>query len=118
MGVLSDVSPLAAILLITAAFALVGGLIVLGLRQRPTLEIPPRPWPEPVPMSPQQRRLHFGLFLGGWMCWLGALVGAVADIRWLVLVGWSLFLAVYAVRLFMNVRRAIKARRSRPPLAR
>jgi len=36
---------------------IVGTLIFIGLRQRPMLEIPPKPWPEPEPLPAWTQRL-------------------------------------------------------------
>src|SRR5712691_5657779 len=44
---------------LTVVFAaLIGGLILLGLRQRLTLEVPPRHWPKSVAAPPVLRRLR------------------------------------------------------------
>jgi hypothetical protein len=110
---LARVSSLVAVLFVVGAVGLVPGLIVIGLRQRLELEIPPRTWPEPRPMSPTQRRVYVGLFLIGLGFWAVATIGAVANIQWLIVLGMSLFLAALLARVGISLHRAMEVRRAR-----
>jgi hypothetical protein len=109
---LAEASPLVAILFIAGAVGLVATVILIGLRQRLELEIPPHTWPEPPPMTATERRAYIGLFGVGMVFWGVAVVGAFLDARWLVVLGMSLFLAAFLARVGITFRRAMRIRRA------
>jgi hypothetical protein len=104
-----------AVTVISLFVVVVAGLILIGLRQRPLLEVPARPWPEPIPMPPVYLRL--------WILGLAALlvgctsfaVLSIAGFRTaglvLVAVGFAVWLASLVVRLAMSIGIALRARK-------
>jgi hypothetical protein len=110
---LAEVSPLVAVVFILGAVGLVAALIVIGLRRRLELEIPPRTWAEPPPMTPTQRRIYLGLFFVGLTFWGVGLIGAIADINWMVVLGMSLWIGLILARMGFSLFRAVQFRRAR-----
>jgi hypothetical protein len=111
---LAEVSALVAILFIVGSVGFVAALILVGLRQRPELEIPPRPMPKvPPPLTPGQVRIHVGLLLVGMGFWVVGLIGAITDARWLVFLGMSVFFVLILARVGFSIYRVVQDRRGR-----
>ena len=99
-----------AILLISFAFALIAFLMFVGWRQRPTLEIPPSPWPQsPESLLPAHywplRILPLSLYLLGV---LAMLVSREVGIG-IVMLG----VACAFLRTALVIRAGLRASRSR-----
>jgi hypothetical protein len=108
---LASASPLVAGLLIAGAVALVAALIIIGMRQRLELEIPPKRWAEPPPISTRCRRERVAFFTLTQVCLVLGVAGALAHIGWLIGLGLGAFAAAYLIRIWITVRWAIRARR-------
>jgi hypothetical protein len=106
-----------AVTVISLFVVVVAGLILIGLRQRPLLEVPARPWPEPIPMPPVYLRL--------WILGLGALLAGCLGFAILSLVGFrtgglvmialgfAVWFASLLVRLAISIRVALRQHRKR-----
>src|SRR5580765_3564322 len=108
---------MAAAVLIPLFVVLIGGLMFVGWRSRPPLEIPPRRWPV-YELSPAERRLRIRLRLIGLAAYLAG-IGAFAALQgtrlrtagWVLLgVGTSTYLATWITRIVIGVRRAREVR--------
>jgi hypothetical protein len=100
---------------IGAFVALVGGLIYLGVRQRPMLEIRAKPWGESPPLPAWLGRLRIagllsfvtGVLLFLVMGWLGFRTAG----RILVAIGWSFYFASLVIRIAVLAWLALKSRK-------
>jgi hypothetical protein len=101
---------------LTVVFAaLIGGLILLGLRQRLTLEVPPRPWPKAVAAPPVFRRLRVirWSLLPALMA-LAVLEQSFGWIKWALLLPIAVaYLGTVAATVVIGVRLGLKANRER-----
>jgi len=107
-----------AVVLIGLFVGVVGSLIFIGVRQRPVLEIPPKPWTEPEPLPPWAQRLRVIGLVSYLVAFVFFLVSALAGgPRLLALVvgalGLSVYLASLLIRLALSLRIALRVRRTR-----
>jgi hypothetical protein len=81
--------------------------ILVGLRQRPELELPPRFPPPPPPVT----RLYWVLFGVGQAGLAVAVIGAVVRSKPLMVAGFVLMLGSYVLRLTVRIRQIGRFRR-------
>jgi hypothetical protein len=115
-------------LALAALFVLVvGGLIFIGMRQRLTLEIPARTWPEPEPLPSWTDRFRVIGFVGMLVAPLVGLVAILAGasgtaFRAIVLPFVSLYVlsvltrALIAFRIGLRARKKMRQRQERSTL--
>jgi hypothetical protein len=101
---------------LTVVFAaLIGGLIVLGVRQRPILEVPPHPWPKAVAAPPALRRLRvIRLSLLPLLMALAVLQQWFRWIKWMLLLPVAIvYLGTVAATMVISIRLGLRASRER-----
>lgn len=104
-----------AVAAVGAFVALVGGLIYLGMRQRPMLEIPPKRWEEPEPLPRWLGRLRVAGLLAlptGFVLFpIMTALGLRSIGHLLAAIGWSFYFASLLIRIAVLSWLALKSRR-------